>query len=122
MFSAKHYYRAVYRKVLDEEPALTLVRGRGAWDCRRTPKCDTGSADACAVRQLAWGVLVHRLVAGVVLLLLGAVLISGAVWMRADEPVYCPADALIVDGKTYGRDPDQGCKFVDEDGNILSNQ
>jgi hypothetical protein len=32
------------------------------------------------------------------------------------------ADALIRDGKGYGRDPDQDCKFVDENGRVLSGQ
>jgi hypothetical protein len=33
----------------------------------------------------------------------------------------CTSEALIgPDGKLYGRAPDQGCQFVDEDGNLVT--
>jgi hypothetical protein len=32
----------------------------------------------------------------------------------------CPADGLIgPDGQIYGRSPDKGCQFVDENGNVV---
>lgn len=43
-----------------------------------------------------------------------------------DDPVrrgFCTADGRIgPDGQTYGRDPRQGCKFVDENGQVLPDQ
>jgi hypothetical protein len=39
---------------------------------------------------------------------------------RAEERV-CTSDALIgPDGKSYGRALDQGCQFVDEDGDLVT--
>ena len=36
---------------------------------------------------------------------------------------FCTTDQLIgPEGQRYGRDPDQGCKFVDEDGKVLPDQ
>jgi len=36
---------------------------------------------------------------------------------------FCTTDQLIgPEGKRYGRDPGQGCKFVDEDGKVLPDQ
>lgn len=34
----------------------------------------------------------------------------------------CTDDALVADGVTYGRDPEQDCKFVDADGHLLEPQ
>ncbi len=38
------------------------------------------------------------------------------------EPVtFCLADGLLgPDGETYGRDPEQGCRFVDPDGKPIT--
>lgn len=36
---------------------------------------------------------------------------------------FCTTDQLIgPDGERYGRAPDQGCKFVDEDGKVVPDQ
>jgi hypothetical protein len=53
-----------------------------------------------------------------------------AVALRGDEelarkamPTFCTSDALLgPEGQSYGRDPDQGCKFVDEHGEVLPDQ
>jgi hypothetical protein len=42
-----------------------------------------------------------------------------AIARSRSTPRFCTADGLISDqpGVTYHRDPDQGCKFVDQNGN-----
>lgn len=49
---------------------------------------------------------------------------GGIVLMRDDGERHfnsCPSDGLTGPGGTlYGRDPDKGCKFVDEDGNTIT--
>lgn len=32
----------------------------------------------------------------------------------------CTADALVIDGRLYGRDVDQNCQFVDEHGKVIA--
>jgi hypothetical protein len=40
-----------------------------------------------------------------------------------DGSTGCTKDARSgPNGETYGRDPDQGCKFVDENGKLLPGQ
>lgn len=42
---------------------------------------------------------------------------------NGDESVACTDDLMIgPDGQRYGRDPTQGCKFVDDNGNVVSGQ
>lgn len=36
-----------------------------------------------------------------------------------DVPTVCTAEALVIDGKTYGRSREHGCRFVDEHGNVM---
>ena len=40
------------------------------------------------------------------------------------EPTFCTMEGRLdpVTGETYGRDPDQGCKFVDADGVVIPDQ
>jgi hypothetical protein len=54
-------------------------------------------------------------------------LIAAAAWFiggPSPEPKSCTADGRIdpVTGFTYSRDPNQDCKFVDLDGNVLPGQ
>lgn len=38
-----------------------------------------------------------------------------------DTPAFCTADGLLgPDGQTYGRDLDQGCRWVDDEGKPLT--
>jgi hypothetical protein len=38
-----------------------------------------------------------------------------------DQPAFCPADGMVgPGGRTYGRSADHGCRFVDEDGNLVT--
>lgn len=62
--------------------------------------------------------------AGVVLLmLLVAVLGLTFIGREESEERFCTADGMLgPNGETYGRDPNQGCKFVDDDGNVLPDQ
>jgi len=40
-----------------------------------------------------------------------------------DRPVACTDDQMVgPDGQRYGRDPSQGCKFVDDDGDVVPGQ
>jgi hypothetical protein len=42
---------------------------------------------------------------------------------RTDSPRFCTLDGMATaDGRVYGRDPNQDCKFVDEDGRVLPGQ
>ena len=41
---------------------------------------------------------------------------------KDDRTVDCTDDAVEIDGVTYGRDPEQGCQFVDTDGDVLRPQ
>ena len=50
---------------------------------------------------------------------------TAGVVAAGDEPApqFCTADGLIGDdGEIYGRDPDQGCRFVDQFGRVLSGE
>ena len=39
------------------------------------------------------------------------------------QPRHCKWDTRAgPEGQSYGRDPDQDCKFVDDDGNVLPGQ
>ena len=39
-----------------------------------------------------------------------------------ESPGACTTDALEIDGRTYGRDEEHDCQFVDEDGNVIEEQ
>lgn len=41
------------------------------------------------------------------------------VWQRAVSTRDCTAEAVVVDGESYGRDPTRGCRFVNDDGDVL---
>jgi hypothetical protein len=42
---------------------------------------------------------------------------------RRSEDRFCSADGRLgPNGQIYGRDPNQGCKFVDESGEVLPGQ
>ena len=53
-------------------------------------------------------------------------LLAAAAWFvggSSGSETFCTAEALLgPDGETYGRDPEQGCRFVDLDGNVLPGQ
>lgn len=54
----------------------------------------------------------------------GVVLTGSAIAAATYEPdpqqQFCTAEGRIgPNGEIYGRDPTQGCQFVDEDGNVL---
>lgn len=54
--------------------------------------------------------------------IVAVVLVAGAVAIgtRDDGPTFCTAEGMIGDnGQIYGRDPNQGCEFVDENGKIV---
>ncbi len=54
--------------------------------------------------------------------LVAVVLVSGAVaiGISDDGPTFCTAEGMIGDnGQIYGRDPNQSCEFVDENGKIV---
>lgn len=62
--------------------------------------------------------------AGVVLLVL---LVAGLgftfIGREESEERFCTAEGRIgPNGEMYGRDVNQGCKFVDDDGNVLPDQ
>ena len=55
--------------------------------------------------------------------------VAGVFWvgdaLKSDgkSHVFCTADARLgPNGATYGRDPSQGCRFVDETGHVLPGQ
>jgi hypothetical protein len=53
-------------------------------------------------------------------------LIGAAAWFIGGSPAeetFCKADGRLgPNGEVYGRDPDQGCRFVDADGDVLPGQ
>lgn len=47
--------------------------------------------------------------------------IGGSCSGGGDEAVFCHADGLVSEtGETYGRSPDHGCRFVDGNGDLLT--
>ncbi len=49
-------------------------------------------------------------------------LVAVVAWfaVRPAAPTGCTADGLQgPNGEVYGRDPDQGCRFVDQHGNVV---
>ena len=55
--------------------------------------------------------------------LIVVVALTGLLTSCGDEKSACNLDARTgPNGETYGRDPDQGCKFVDENGKVLPDQ
>ena len=61
----------------------------------------------------------------IVFLVLG--LIGAAAWFVGGSPAeetFCTMEGRVdpVTGEIYGRDPGQGCRFVDADGNVLPGQ
>lgn len=42
---------------------------------------------------------------------------------EGETPTTCPADALLgPNGESFGRDPGQDCRFVDDDGRVITTQ
>jgi hypothetical protein len=54
--------------------------------------------------------------------ILGLGVLAGCGDDGAEPAVFCPADGLLgPNGETYGgRDPEQGCRWVDEEGKPLT--
>ena len=59
----------------------------------------------------------------VLLVLSGAGCSNDAEGGDPDAPVACTNELLVgPDGQRYGRDPTKGCKFVDDDGDVVPSQ
>jgi hypothetical protein len=60
------------------------------------------------------------LAASILLVVALAIVIANA---RRTDDRFCTADGRLgPDGQIYGRDPNKGCRFVDENGRVLPGQ
>ena len=58
-------------------------------------------------------------IAALVLMLAGALTLT----KDAPEATFCDAAGFITEsGETIGKDPEQGCQWVDDEGNVLPHQ
>lgn len=70
-----------------------------------------------------WTVVRLLIASCAVVAVLGGAAIALDTFDRTKPAKFCTADGMLgPDGEVYGRDPDQDCKFVDEDGRVLPGQ
>ena len=64
-----------------------------------------------------------RRVLAISAVILVVVAVAITLWVRVrDDDRFCPADAIVYEGETYGRDPDRDCRFVNDAGELLPDQ